>query len=144
MSGVKWVFPAKRLFLMRLEILFLMLMALAVFIFSYFQFELVRYAVLFTGLFVCVYILLSVVVQTWRQVEEKYELSPTHLQVTRKTRSKVKQEKVALKDVKHHKLDHFFLGGYVLSNKGKHLLFFNTKEEVQKFEQFMKKFWKKK
>jgi hypothetical protein len=36
------------------------------------------------------------------------------------------------------------LGGYALSNKGKHLLFFNNKKELEKFVKHMKKHRKKK
>lgn len=128
---------------MRLEILFIALSALFIFILSYFQFELIRYAVLLTGLFICIYVLMSAGVQAYHRVEERYKIDPKLLHIVRKTRSKTREEKVPLKDFKHHKLDHFFLGGYVVSKKGKHLLFFNTKEEIQKFEGFLKKYWKK-
>ena len=56
---------------------------------------------------------------------------------------KTKKEKVPLKKIHHWKLDSFFLGGYALSDKGKHLLFFNNKKELNKFEKHIKKHGKK-
>lgn len=44
-----------------------------------------------------------------------------------------------LKDIIHHKLDRTFLGGYLLTDTKKHLLFFSTKSELNKYEEFLKK-----
>ena len=62
------------------------------------------------------------------------------MEIHRKTRTKVKKHKIPLKQIKRHKLDKFLLGGYLLTKKGKkHLLFFNTKKELENFENFIKK-----
>ncbi len=97
-------------------------------------------AVILTLIFLLLYVIVSYFVQRIRHVEENYQLTPTHLHITKKVRNKVEKEKVHLKEVKHHKLDRFFLGGYMLTHQGKkHPLFFNTKKELKNFEDFLKK-----
>ena len=86
--------------------------------------------VIFLGL----YTLLSYLIQKFRQVHEHYELSSTHLTMVKKTRKKVRKNVIPLKDIKHHKLDKFVLGGYVLTHLGKKfILFFNNENELEKF-----------
>ncbi|MBU0470705.1 MAG: hypothetical protein KKA62_02100 [Nanoarchaeota archaeon] len=138
---IHWKFPEKKFNLLKIEKVFLILLTVLVFVFSFLEvnrrwFLAVVYSLLFLGL----YFLMSYLVQRIREVEEHYHLTPTHLHVERKKKGKVKKEKVALKDVEHHKLDKFFLGGYLLAKKKKkHLLFFNTKEELENVEKFLKK-----
>jgi len=145
-----WKFPQKDFLVMRIETVFVSILAVLVFIVSFYQFgSSFLIALLFTLIFLCLYVLFSYVVQRIRTVEEKYNLTEKHLEVVRKKRSKTKKEKVHLKDVVHHKLDRLFLGGYLLAKSGnehlhKHLLFFNTKEELEKFESFLKKHLRKK
>ncbi|MBU0460569.1 MAG: hypothetical protein KKH52_04675 [Nanoarchaeota archaeon] len=146
MAGeLSWIFPQKEFSLLRLEKTFIALLAVVIFLISFQQAGSWFYAILATILFLGVYVLISAIVQKFRAVEEKYFLNSTHLQITRKTKSRVKKEKVALKDIKLHKLDQLFLGGYVLTHKGKrHQLFFSNKQEVEKFDQFVKKHLKPK
>ncbi len=140
---LEWVFPQKRVQFLRIEIVTVMVIALGVLILTYLQFSDFFFGLLFTVIFVGVYIVLSYVTQLIRLVEEKYHLTTTHFEVTRKTRFKTKTERVPLKDIQRHKLDHVFLGGYVVSKKKKHLVYFNTKKELKDFEGFMKKHGKK-
>ncbi len=131
---------------MRVEIVMIAFLALAVYLFTYLQSQGSWWlGTLFTTLFLALYFLVSYGIQRWRQVEEHYKLTKKHLEVVRKKRGGMKKEKAPLKEVAHHKLDKTFLGGYLLTRKGKkHLLFFNTKDEVEKFEEFLKKHLKKK
>jgi hypothetical protein len=95
---------------------------------------------MFTIGFVAMYIIISAAIQKVRKIEEHYRLYPTHVEIVRKNRFSTHKEKVHFKDVKHHKLDKAFLGGYMITHKGKkHVLFFNTKKEIQHFEEFIKK-----
>ena len=138
---ISWVFPLQEFFIFKVETVMLVILAIVVFFLAFLQTDQSWWsATLLTIAFIAFYLGLSYLIQKWRQVEEKYHLTPTHFEVTRKTRNKTKKSKVALKDVKHHKLDKLFLGGYLVTKKGKkHLLFFNTKDEIEKFEGFIKK-----
>ena len=120
-------------------------LALVVYLFAYLQSHGSSWlGTLFVVLFLALYFLTSYVTQRWRQVEEHYKVTKKHLEVVRRKRGGMKKEKTPLKEVAHHQLDKTFLGGYLLTRKGrKHLLFFNTKEEVEKFEEFLKKHMKK-
>ena len=97
-------------------------------------------ALVATSFFVGIYIIISYGLQKLRGAEEKYNLTKTHLHLHKKTKRKSVKAKVALKDISRHKLDHTFLGGYVITKKGeKHLLFFNSKKESMKFDKWLKK-----
>ena len=138
---ISWNFPAKKFFFLKIETLFVAILALIVFFATFMQSEQNWfYAVVAIIIFLGIYVLLSYLIQKLRQVEEKYFLSSKHFEITRKTKTKIKKERIHLSEIKHHKLDKFFLGGYILTHSGKkHLLFFNTKEELIKFENFLKK-----
>ncbi len=140
---LEWVFPQKKVQFLRIEIVTIIVIALGVLMLTYLQFSDFFFGLLFTVIFVGVYVVLSYVTQLIRLVEEKYHLTTTHFEVTRKTRFKTKTERVPLKDIRRHKLDHVFLGGYVLSKKKKHLVYFNTKKELKNFDSFLKKHKKK-
>jgi len=145
-TTLSWKFPNKEFLVLRIEIVMVAFLALAVYVFAYLQSQGSAWlGTLFVILFLALYFLTSYGIQRWRQVEEHYKLTKKHLEVVRKKRGSMKTEKAPLKNVAHHKLDKTFLGGYLLTRKGKkHLLFFNTKQEVEKFEGFLKKHMKKK
>ena len=145
-NKVSWIFPMKDFIFMKIETLTVAIIALMLFLLIFAQSGQNWWgSVLLTAAFVGFYYLMSYIIQKVRRVEEKYHLTPTHLHVVRKSRSKLSQIKIALKDISRHKLDKFFMGGYLITKKGKkHLLFFNTKTEVEKFEAFLKKHLKKK
>ena len=137
--NVHWKFPKKKFTILKIEKVALFFMSLFIFFIILAQLKNVFYALLFSIVYVGVYFLVSYFIQLVRLVEEEYHFTPTQLEITRKTRFRVKTERVPLKKVSHHKLDHFFLGGYIVSEQGKHLLFFNTKKELQDLESFLKK-----
>lgn len=145
-NTLSWKFPQKEFLVMRVEIVLIAFLALVVYLFAYLQSNGSSWlGTLFVVLFLALYFLTSYGIQRWRQVEEHYKLTKKHLEVVRKKRGSMKKEKAPLKEIAHHKLDKTFLGGYLVTRKGKkHLLFFNTKEEVEKFESFLKKHMKKK
>lgn len=144
-NTLSWKFPQKEFLVLRVEIVLIAFLALVVYLFAYLQSKGSWWlGTLFTTLFLALYFLTSYGIQRWRQVEEQYKLTKKHLEVVRKKRNGMKKEKAPLKEVAHHKLDKTFLGGYLLTRKGKkHLLFFNSKEEVEKFESFLKRHLKK-
>ena len=145
-NALSWKFPNKEFLVLRIEIVMIAFLSLLVYVVTYLQTKgSAILAILFTALFLALYFLASYGIQRWRQVEEHYKLTKKHLEVTHKKRNEVQKEKAPLKEIAHHKLDKTFLGGYLLTRKGKkHLLFFNTKDEVEKFESFLKKHMKRK
>lgn len=139
-----WQFPQK--YLVRVEWYSLLIVSLVIFIFSWLQniiFDVwmsALFALYVTLIFIGIYLLVCVIVQLVRQVEEHYHLHPQHLEIVRKSRFSQQQEKVQFKDVKHHKLDPFLLGGYIVTKKGKkHLLFFNQKKDLEKVRKALQK-----
>lgn len=140
-TKLHWKFPEHKFFFMKLEVWFLFLLAILIFIFTYFGSEDQFFsALIFTLLFIGLYILISYLIQKVRNYEEHYYLTKNRLEINRKSRAKLKHEDVNLKEVKHHKLDKFFHGGYILTKKGKkHQLFFNNRKEVVKFEALFRK-----
>jgi hypothetical protein len=139
MATVSWKFP-KHYFL-RIEVFFVVLLAAIIFLVGFFQFgQQWTLAVALTGMFLGIYLVVSHGAKSIQKVEHHYEVTPTHFQVTTLERGKKTQEKLPLKHLHHHKLDHFFLGGYLVSKAGKkHLIFFNTKKELTAFEKHLRK-----
>lgn len=136
------MFPKK--YFLKIELFVLAILAVLVFILVQWQWRDVLFTLGATVVFIVLYFVMAFLVQFIRKVEEKYHLHPPHLEIVRKTRFSHTSEKIALKDIKRHKLDHFFLGGYILTKKGKkHLLFFNHHGELKRFEEMLLKYVKK-
>ena len=124
-----WVFPQNKFFTFRGELFTILLLAFFVFLIAFYNIENgFLYGIFFLIFFILTYGVVSRLVHHIRQVEEKYHINKTHFKVTRKTRWSKKNEHVSLKDITFHKIDNLFHGGYILSKKGKHLLFFKTKK----------------
>lgn len=139
-----WKFPATRFRLLKIESFFMIILAALVFLTAFFQFG--RdwlLAILFTLIFILVYALISYVIQNWHSAEKHYHLTKTHLHIIKKNKQWVKKEKIALKNIVRHKLDRFFLGGYLVVKNKRRALFFNTKKEMNRFERYLHKFRKK-
>ena len=144
-KNLAWTFPQKEFVILKLELLFITLFSLLIFVSSWVESRNWIYALLFTILFLALYILVAAVIQKIRKESEHYQLSSTHLQIIRKTKKRTRKEKVHWKDIHHHKLDRFFLGGYVMTRTGKrHSLFFNHKKEVDQFEKYIQTLLKRK
>ena len=143
-AKLSWKFPDKKTAFLRIEIFFLVLLAILIFLYTSFQFERqVFLAIALTLLFLIIYVLVAYVTKHKRNVQEKYHVVGPHLHITRKVRKQTNKEKVHLKHVVHHKLDKIFLGGYLVTKKGeKHVLFFNNREEMDKFEKNLNKHMK--
>ena len=137
---LSWKFPKHKFMIMKIEFFFVFLLALLVLVFAYFDLnQSWMWALVFTLAFLALYLLISYFVQKFRKMEHHYTLTKSKLEIQKKVRNKVKEDKVNLKDVKKHKVDKFFHGGYVLTKQGKkHGLYFNNKKEVEKFDQKFK------
>lgn len=140
---LEWKFPQRNVLYMKLEIIVILILTVLVFAFTFVQVRGFLWAVLFAALFFGLYMLIAYAIQMVRKVEESYQFNPQSFQIVHKTRFKERTENVPLKDVKRHKLDRFLLGGYILTKKGKHLLFFNNKKELVNFEKFVEQYFKK-
>ena len=134
-----WKFPKEHFVIISLERYILLMLCLIVFLFSWQQTYSLFYAFIFTFLFLGTHLILSYFIQIIRNEEEKYHLTKTHIHIVRKSRYSHKEEKIPLKDIHHHKLDKRFLGGYLLTKKRKHLLFFNAKDEVERVAKILSK-----
>ena len=142
-TKLHWQFPLKQFFFLRIELVFLGLIGLLLFLVSFFgSGNRFFVALLYTVVFFALYLIVSYLVQRLRHIEEHYHLSASHLHIVKKNKNKViKEVQLPLREVKKHKLDKHFLGGYLVTHKGKrHVLFFNTKQELNKFENFLRKF----
>ncbi|MBI2151361.1 hypothetical protein HYU21_01390 [Candidatus Woesearchaeota archaeon] len=152
MKQLSWKVKSKKLLLFRIEALFVAVLGILIFVGSFFYYYKVLkfpsslWATLFVvALFVVLYYIISMVIKHIRQAEEHYLAQDTHLEITKTTKKKLVQVKVPWKRLNHHKLDKTFLGGYLFTkDKKRHPLFFNTKNEMVKFENFVKKVMEKK
>tara|TARA_Y100000310_G_scaffold89923_1_gene87099 strand:- start:58947 stop:59372 length:426 start_codon:yes stop_codon:yes gene_type:complete len=140
---MKWIFPNKNVIFLKMELAILLVIGSLIFFLTLLTKEGFLFAFLFTLLFLLIYGVTGYILKNIFLVEHKYELTSTHLHSTTKSRWKTNKEKIPLKKIYLHKVDKYFLGGYALSNKGKHLLYFNNKKDHKKFEKHMKKHGKK-
>ena len=138
-TTLSWKFPET--YFLRIELFFVGILALIIFLISWWQFAgNVVLAIALTGMFLGIYLVVSHGGKQLHPVEHHYLLNQKHFHVTRTQRQGSRHDKVPLSHWKQHKLDRFFLGGYMVTKKGrKHLLYFNTKRELVRFEQFLKK-----
>jgi hypothetical protein len=135
-----WKFPTNLNF-MRIELLFLLVLGVLVFILTSSGGEnRLLTGLIFTVLFLVIYFFISFGIRHISTAEENYEISSKHIHLTKRRRSGITKTLVPWGKIIHHKLDKSFLGGYLVTSEGvKHLLFFNAKEEVQKFEEMIQK-----
>jgi Ca2+/Na+ antiporter len=136
-----WKFPQNHTDFLRVEIFFLTLLAILVFLYTSFQFERRIFSGLaFTLLFIIIYLFVAFGTKKLRKAEENYHIFGEHLHITSKRSNKTTKTKIHLKKVSHHKLDRLFLGGYLVTKQGKkYILFFNDKNEMDKFEKVLRK-----
>ncbi len=141
-ASYSWKFP--QVAFLRIEILFIVILSILIFLVSLYEFSYQWIVALATALiFLGLYLLVAHGAKAVHKVEDVYHLGRTHLQVHRTRRNKVIHEQIPLKNIKHHKLDHFFLGGYLMTKQGKkHLLYFNTRKEMGRFEKMVQKYVK--
>ena len=133
-----WKFPAKPHYFMRLEAFTIAVLALMVFVLMLFNLDYaILPSVLAVVLFLGLYLLITYIIRKVRTVEEAYNLVTSHLEIVRKVNNDKKKLKVIKKEIIGHKLDKFFLGGYVLTKEKRHALFFNTLEELEMFEKWL-------
>ncbi|MEK6901378.1 MAG: hypothetical protein AABX37_03485 [Nanoarchaeota archaeon] len=135
-----WRFPRDKMFL-KIELYFIALLALFVLIIAYFQFARnVLYALAAAVVFLLIYFAVGYGVKSYYNIQHHYTVTPTHLHVKTSHRQGMKEHKVPLRDIARHKLDKSFYGGYLLTRKGKkHLLYFNSRKEVERFETILLK-----
>lgn len=138
---VHWKFPARSVFYMRLEIFMVVVLTGLIFYIS-FSFTHGWYTVLYALLFLIVYVIIANIMQLIRQVEDAYQITTSEIKIHRKTRFSSKKVRVPLKNVTGHKLDKWCLGGYIFTKDGPHMLYFNTKKELESFETMLKKYVK--
>ncbi len=135
----QWTYPEKDVLFMKIETFVISIISALIIFSSLIISKSFTFAIIMTFLFLCIYVVVAYFSKIIFMLEQKYNLTPSHLEITKKSRFRTKKEKVLIKKIHTHKLDRFFLGGYALSDKGKHLLYFNTKKELDKFVKHFKK-----
>jgi len=140
-SVLRWEFPASELHILRIEMFALIAFGIFVFWYMYNQFERQLFGgIMSVILFVSLYFVISAIVKRIHNVEEKYHLTNTHLEITRHVNGKkVAVEKVSLSNVALHAFDHFFLGAYVVSKGKRHAMFFNNEAESRAVHRHIKR-----
>ncbi len=135
---ISWRYPVKPNEVHRIEVAFIALVSVLIFIGSSFYFEEVLYPLLFVGVFLLLYVFSARIVRLVQYAEEHYVLHPTHLEIHRQRGVFQHHVTIPWRNIKRHKLDRFFLGGYIVTaKKERHPLFFNTKKELERFEKFV-------
>ena len=142
-NKLQWTYLKRDVLFMRIEVFVISIIATLIIFLSLINTGSFLVALLTTLFFLVIYVVVAYFSKLILLLEQKYNLTPTHLEIIKKSRFKTKKEKVHLKKIHTQRLDHFFLGGYALSDKGKHLLYFNNKKELEKYVKHMKKHSKK-
>lgn len=140
---IEWFFPERRLWLMRLEIFSIILISLIVFVLTWLSYEDLLYSILLSFIFMGIYFIVSYLVQFIHKLEEKYSLKKNYLTIIRKSRFNEKKDRILIRKIIKHKVDHFFQGAYIITKVKRYPLFFNTKEESIKVKEFLDKHVKK-
>ena len=138
-NKVEWTFPAPGKLWLRIEALCVAVFSVLIFLYVYGNTQKILSGISFTLIFVGIYIIIAYIISHIRQAEQRFTVTPTHLEIRQKTRFKEKNDKIPLKQISKHKLDQRFLGGYLITDVKKHLLFFNNKEEIKRYEQHLQK-----
>jgi len=136
-----WIFPEKKLLFMRIEAVAVAVVAVFIFFVAIAQTDLLV-ALSSTLAFLILYTVISFVIMNIRKPQEEFQVKGEHLHITRRTRFSQQKVKIPLKQIQKHKFDKLFLGGYILSEKKRHSLFFNTISELKKFEKEVKRYTK--
>ncbi len=134
-----WKFPQRELH--RIELLFIGKVAVLLFLLILPHGWALALAV--AALYLGLYVLLARWLKRWHRSENHYLLSRGELHITKQRRignAAQDTERVALRHLRRHKLDYFFLGGYLVSREGKkHLVYFNSRAELEKFLKELKR-----
>jgi hypothetical protein len=138
---INWKYPNREINILRIELLFVSIITFLVFLFLFFQLEGRLFpTILLTFIFVLIYFLIQQIVLKVHKIEEEYELDGSFLKIKRKVNNVIKKEnKIHKKKIEKHKLDHRFLGAYVVSGGKRFPLYFNTAQEVKNFGKWVKK-----
>ena len=137
-AAFSWKVPKKEFSFMKMEKYSVVFVAIVILFFVWIQVNSSFYGILFAAIFLAIYVLVAYFVQNIRQVQVAYRITPTHFEYHKKSRFGNSKEKVSLKRIKMHKIDHFLLGGYLLTNAKKYVLFFNDKFESKKAAKLLK------
>ncbi len=121
----------------RLEIVLLLLAGLSFFLvlWLYFPWLLALTLALF---FVIAYFLIAHGIKGVRKKEIHYQTGKKHMQVTKIVKKMIIHEMIPLHRTKDCHFDKFLLRGFLVSREGKkHRLYFNSREEMQRFRKHL-------
>jgi hypothetical protein len=138
---IAWKFPKNDLIFLKVETFTLAIFSVIIFILAFVERTIIT-ALIATVAFIALYTIIAHLINKIRKAQDHYKVSKTHLHIKRVSRNKTKVKKIALKNIKKHKFDRFFLGGYVVTENERHPLFFNNLKELIAFEKHLKKHMK--
>ena len=134
-----WSYPAKNQFWQRIELWWITVISILLFLLSYVTNHKISSSILYVLLYIGLYMVISAIVKTIRNAEHTYTVSSTHMEINRTSRFKSTHHKIKLSNIKHHKLNSHLLAGTLHTKTTRHPLYFNTKEELQKYHSFITK-----
>lgn len=141
----KWVCPKKEVFLLKAETVLLVIFVFLIFIFSFVILDQKLFlAFLATLFFILLFFLINHFFRKTFPLQESYQVFSRGISLKRKAGQRVKKQFLAFSKIKSYKFDKFLHGGRLETKKGKVPLFFNTREEIDKLEQILKKKLKEK
>lgn len=141
-----WIFPDENVLFLRIELFFLSLLSIFIFLVVLFQLDSrVFPTFLITLMFIIMYVFVQHIMKHVRRIEDEYSINGDYIHITRKVNNSVKEKhKVHKKHVKHHKFDKRFLGAYLVTESKRYPLYFNSLNELEHVQKWVKKSQKKK
>jgi hypothetical protein len=135
-----WTFPKRKKFFLRIEKVFILILSVLLFFYLISASKSYLYSLIYVVLFIIIYFIISYIIFILRDVDEDYVLTSKHLEIKKRLRNRFNNEKIPLHTIKRHKVDHRFLGGYVIThNNKKRVLYFNNVGEAKLFDEMIKK-----
>ncbi len=134
-----WSYPTKNQFWHRMECWWVAIISILLFMLSYVTNHKISNSILYVLLYIGLYMVISAIVKTIRNAQHIYTISPTHMEIKRSSCFGLTNDKFKLTDIKRHKLSSTLLAGTIHTKKTRHPLYFNTKDELKKYEQFIVK-----
>ncbi|MBR9683864.1 hypothetical protein GOV03_04975 [Candidatus Woesearchaeota archaeon] len=140
----QWTCPHEKVFLLRPETILLGVFVLLIFIFSYLVSDQMWIpAIILSIVFILIFIIVTHSLRILYPIQEKYHVTHSGISIHRKTKEKTSKVHIKYPEIKIFKLDKLFHGGRLETERKRHSICFNTKQEIEKLERILKKKIKK-
>lgn len=136
----KWVCPHEKSFMLKAETILLATLIFLVFIASFIIFEQNWInTIISTILFFLVFLFVHQVSKKIYPIQETYYVTNSGISIHSKAGKKATKKNIKFSQITNFKLDKFFHGGRIETKKQRHPIYFNTKKEIIKLENILKK-----